>query len=58
MQKRVCAVLVTYNRLNCLKKVIQGLDSQSYKLSGIFIFDNQSTDNTDSYLLANGFNKI
>ena len=58
MQKRVCAVLVTYNRLNCLKKVIDGLNNQSYKLSGIFIFDNQSTDNTDTYLLRNKFKKI
>lgn len=58
MKKRVCAVLVTYNRLNCLKKVIQGLNNQDYKLSGMFIFDNHSTDNTDEYLIKNGFKQI
>lgn len=58
MQKRVCAVLVTYNRLNCLKKVIEGLNNQEYKLSGIFVFDNQSTDNTNDYLLESRFRQI
>ncbi|GAB9260341.1 hypothetical protein CANFE03_00010 [Ligilactobacillus animalis] len=38
MAKKVCVVLVTYNRLTCLKKVLQGIAEQTYPVSRVFIF--------------------
>lgn len=56
--KSVCAVLVTYNRIECLKKVIKGLEQQTYPISRIFIFNNASTDETVSYLMDNHFKQL
>ena len=53
--EKVCAVLVTYNRLECLKKVLAALNSQTKEISKIFIFDNNSTDGTSQYLRNHGF---
>lgn len=55
MAERVCAVLVTYNRLECLKKVLRGINEQTHKVERIFIFDNDSSDGTDDYLKKQGF---
>lgn len=55
MCKKVGVVLVTYNRLTCLKNVIQGLDNQSYPIEKILVFDNNSEDGTIDYLKNNGF---
>ena len=53
--KRVCAVIVTYNRKDYLVKLINGLFKQSHKLSGILIIDNNSTDGTEIELSKLGF---
>ncbi|WP_304134419.1 glycosyltransferase [Limosilactobacillus coleohominis] len=58
MTKTVCAVLVTYNRKKCLSKVIQGLHNQTHKINRVFIFDNDSTDDTLNYLRNNEFKII
>lgn len=55
MAERVCAVLVTYNRLECLKKVLRGINEQTHRVKHIFIFDNDSSDGTDDYLKKQGF---
>lgn len=47
---KVCAVLVTYNRKECLRRLLRALEKQSYSLSGIFIFNNNSKDGTKEYL--------
>ena len=43
-------VLVTYNRLNKLKKTLQCYDEQIYKPSYILVVNNNSTDGTKDYL--------
>lgn len=48
--KNVCAVLVTYNRLELLKESISAILNQSYKVHQLIIVDNQSTDGTSDYL--------
>ncbi len=44
--KEVLAVLVTFNRKECLKKLVNSLFNLEYKLKGILILDNDSTDGT------------
>ena len=43
---KVCAVVVTYNRLNLLKKTIDALKAQSYVPLDILVVNNGSTDDT------------
>lgn len=47
---KVCAVIVTYNRLELLKLTINNLKKQTYKLDEIIVINNASTDGTDQYL--------
>ena len=47
---KVIAVVVTYNRKECLKKCIESLRIQTYKNFDILIVNNGSTDGTDIYL--------
>lgn len=47
---KVCAVIVTYNRLEMLKECIDALLNQTYSLDGILIINNNSTDGTKEYL--------
>ncbi|OCA70950.1 hypothetical protein BBI01_13575 [Chryseobacterium artocarpi] len=46
----VCAVVVTYNRLEFLKEGIQGILDQTTPPDKIIIVNNGSTDGTDAYL--------
>lgn len=48
--KNVAAVVVTYNRLGELKKNLDMLLRQSYKMDAIFVIDNASTDDTAKYV--------
>lgn len=50
MGKKVCAVIVTYNRKELLIRNIRSLLKQTYPLD-ILIYDNASTDGTYDYLL-------
>lgn len=47
---KVSAAVVTYNRLNCLKKVIECLKNQTHKLSDIIVVNNGSNDGTTEWL--------
>lgn len=47
---KVNAVVVTYNRLELLKKTINKLREQSFGLNRIIIVNNASTDGTEKYL--------
>lgn len=47
---KVCAVIVTYNRLEMLKECIDALLNQTYSLDRILIINNNSTDGTKEYL--------
>ncbi len=48
--KNVAAVVVTYNRLGELKKNLDMLLKQTYKMDAIFVVDNASTDDTAEYV--------
>ncbi len=50
MDTRVCAVVVTYNRLALLKECIESLMSQSYRNFDIVVVNNGSTDGTKDYI--------
>lgn len=47
---KIVAVVVTYNRLECLKKVIASLVDQTTKIEKIIVVNNGSTDGTCEYL--------
>ncbi|CAJ1190549.1 hypothetical protein FS150101_NMOIFPPK_01290 [Fructilactobacillus sanfranciscensis] len=50
MNKEVAVVLVTFNRLELLKKSINSVLSQTTPVKKIFIINNHSTDETENYL--------
>ena len=59
MNAKVCAILVTYNRLNTLKAALEHVLAQNVQPSTIVIVDNNSTDGTVDYLqTVNGRNNI
>ena len=49
---KIIAVVVTYNRLELLKEVMQALKSQEYFLHAIVVVNNGSTDGTREWLNA------
>jgi rhamnopyranosyl-N-acetylglucosaminyl-diphospho-decaprenol beta-1,3/1,4-galactofuranosyltransferase len=52
MNKRIAAVVVTYNRLNLLKEGIEAIRNQSRKPEAIIAVNNGSTDGTDMWLAS------
>lgn len=50
MMKNVIAVIVTYNRLNLLKRCISGVMAQTFPPSEIIVVDNASDDGTREWL--------
>lgn len=50
INKKITAVLVTYNRLELLKEVVQSLENQTQPLDKIIIVNNGSTDGTKEWL--------
>ena len=55
----VVAVVVTYNRLNLLQRVVGALKGQSKRLDKIYIINNGSTDGTKEWLdVQTGLNVI
>jgi GT2 family glycosyltransferase len=46
----IIAVVVTYNRINLLKRVIDALLNQTIKISRIIVVNNNSTDGTKEWL--------
>ncbi|MCX7699187.1 MAG: glycosyltransferase, partial [Candidatus Goldbacteria bacterium] len=54
-QKRVCAIVVTYNRKNLLIECLEALRKQTKVLDGIYIIDNCSTDGTAELLKELGY---
>ena len=47
---KIAAVVVTYNRCDCLKKVIDSLRKQSRPIDTIIVINNGSSDGTSSWL--------
>ncbi len=52
MTGKIAAVVVTFNRLEKLKKVLASLEKQSRKPDQLIIIDNASTDETPNFLRA------
>ena len=50
MNFNVCVVIVTYNRLNKLKKTLDYYDKQQLSPSHIVVVNNASTDSTSQFL--------
>lgn len=50
MEAEVGIVIVTYNRKDYLKELINSFKQQTYEVKNIFILDNHSTDGTDQYI--------
>lgn len=50
MNNSVCAVVVTFNRKDLLKKCLNSLINQTTPLQAIYIIDNNSTDKTEELL--------
>lgn len=53
--KKICAVIVTFNRSSYLQNLLKALLEQTFGLEGILIFDNHSNDGTDTELLNSGY---
>jgi len=58
LPQSICAVLVTYNRVDLLKECINSLLNQTITLDKICIVDNGSTDETPQYLQSINSDKI
>lgn len=46
MDKKICAIIVTYNRKDLLLRCLDAVCNQTFKCNRILIIDNASTDNT------------
>ncbi len=49
----IAAIVITFNRLELLKKTISGLRSQTYNIDEIIVVNNGSTDGTSEWLDEN-----
>jgi len=52
-EKRIVAVVVTYNRKEDLINCLQSIFNQSQTVDALYIIDNKSTDGTPEYLIEN-----
>jgi len=53
--KSICAVIVTFNRLNMLQECLEAIKAQSLKPNAVYIVDNASTDGTEQWLFEAGY---
>jgi glycosyltransferase len=51
----VCALVVTYNRSKYLQKALEGILNQQQEISGVLIYNNNATDNTEEILMKLGY---
>lgn len=51
----VCALIVTYNRSKYLQKALEGILNQQQEISGVLIYNNNATDNTEEILMKLGY---
>lgn len=55
MNKHVCAVVVTYNRIELLQKCLNAILTQTCSVDQILVIDNASTDGTPELLSEKGY---
>lgn len=53
--EKVCLVVVTYNRLNELKRLISHVNQQSKKVDKIIVVNNGSTDGTNEWINSQNY---
>lgn len=58
MNSKVIAVVVTYNRLELLKRVIEAIFNQTHKVEKLIVVNNGSTDGTFDYLNSINSNEL
>ena len=47
---KIATVIVTFNRINDLKKTLEAYEQQTFRISSLIVVDNHSSDGTDVYL--------
>lgn len=57
MNKKVAAVVVTYNRKELLADCLNAICAQEYKPACVYVMDNASTDGTDEWIKENGYDR-
>lgn len=57
IRNKIVVVLVTYNRLEKLKRALECYEKQTYPLQEVLVVDNCSTDGTDLFLAEWGVQK-
>jgi len=57
MNKKICAVVVTYNRKRLLKECINSIFNQTIPINCIIVIDNASSDGTPEFLFEKGYIK-
>lgn len=55
---KVLTAVITYNRLNLLKKCLNKINCQTFKNNDLIVINNSSTDGTENYLKNNNINFI
>lgn len=50
---KVSAIVVTYNRIDLLRTVLDSLQNQTYSIEKVYVIDNASTDGTDQIIQSN-----
>jgi len=56
--KKVLTIIVTYNRIDLLKRCILAVQHQTYENNELLVINNSSTDNTEKYLSENNLNYV
>ena len=55
---KILAAIVTYNRLDLLKRCIQHIDQQTRKVDDLIVINNSSSDGTVDFLIENNIKHI
>lgn len=55
MNKKVAAIVVTFNRKELLAECLSAICAQEYKPACVYVIDNASTDGTDEWIKENGY---
>lgn len=55
--KKICVVMVTFNRKEYLEKLLNSFNNQTKKINSVLIVDNHSNDGTDDFLYNNNYIK-
>ena len=57
MDKKIAAIVVTYNRKELLAECLAAICAQEYKPAAVYVVDNASTDGTSEWITANGYDR-